>query len=165
MSALKEWQRWFGSRPSFAVGSLSFPSSSTGTAKEKGTTTEVDVRAFLDNALNENGPNSVVYIAFGSLWWPAEPEKLWALLDVLMEERKPFVSTVSEGCSYFLPLLWCSRLIQLLSHTSPVAVVPEEINEKIMTSGLGYHASWLPQQLILRHPVRPPCVIVSLFRV
>ena len=44
---------------------------------------------------------------------------------------------------------------QLFSHASPVAVIPDEIKAKIKDSGLGYLASWLPQQMILRHKVCP----------
>jgi hypothetical protein len=33
----------------------------------------------------------VYQISFGSFWWPAEPEKIWAFLEAVMELKIPFV--------------------------------------------------------------------------
>ncbi|EIN06253.1 UDP-Glycosyltransferase/glycogen phosphorylase [Punctularia strigosozonata HHB-11173 SS5] len=86
---------------------------------------------FLDAALKSHGAKSVVYISFGTVWGPwAHPEQLWAMLDVFMETKVPFI----------------------MSHASPFASVPDEVLNKVTESGLGVIAHWSPQQYILSHP-------------
>ena len=72
----------------------------------------------------------------------------WAFLDVVMELNIPFVSgnLLHIHCNG-------SRSIQILSHASPLAVVPDEIREKVKAYGKGVLSAWTPQQLILDHPV------------
>ena len=36
-------------------------------------------------------------MSFGSLFWPSEPAKVWAFIDVLLEKKIPFVSYVLSG--------------------------------------------------------------------
>ncbi|EIN07786.1 UDP-Glycosyltransferase/glycogen phosphorylase [Punctularia strigosozonata HHB-11173 SS5] len=90
-----------------------------------------DFARFLDAALQCNGPHSVVYISFGTIYgsW-AHPEKLWAILDELIDHGVPFI----------------------LTHSSPHATVPLTISSKIEKSGLGIVSAWAPQQRILLHP-------------
>lgn len=71
---------------------------------------DIEVEQFLDHALEKYGENSLFYvrlswlapiaklirsvltqISFGSIFWPAEPEKIWAVIDILIEHRIPFV--------------------------------------------------------------------------
>ncbi|EJD00712.1 UDP-Glycosyltransferase/glycogen phosphorylase [Fomitiporia mediterranea MF3/22] len=89
----------------------------------------IDVKNFLDQVLKKHRANSVVFISFGTVWWSAEPEKIWTILDVLIERGIPF----------------------LFSHASPIGVIPDEVSARIEASGLGYTAKWLPQQMILQH--------------
>ena len=42
--------------------------------------------------------------------------------------------------------------LQILSCSSPVAVVPDNIREKVTKYGKGLLSPWTPQQLILDHP-------------
>lgn len=35
-------------------------------------------------------------ISFGSLFWSAQPEKIWTFLDVVIEKKIPFVSPHSQ---------------------------------------------------------------------
>ncbi|EJD00706.1 UDP-Glycosyltransferase/glycogen phosphorylase [Fomitiporia mediterranea MF3/22] len=128
--AINKVQEWFGTRPVLAVGPLSPPTTSIEIELEKSKSPITsDVENFLDCALNKYGPNSVVYISLGTVWWPAEPEKIWAIIDVLIEQEIPF----------------------LFSYAAPMARIPEFVSTKIRTSELGLEASWLPQQTIFHH--------------
>ncbi|KAI5117590.1 hypothetical protein M0805_004042 [Coniferiporia weirii] len=88
-----------------------------------------ETEKFLDEALYKHGENSVIYFSFGTVFWSAEPEKIWTFLDVLLELKIPVV----------------------FAHASPIAVIPEEFIKKLDESGLVYHSTWLPQQMILQH--------------
>ncbi|OJT10140.1 UDP-glycosyltransferase 73C1 [Trametes pubescens] len=125
---------WFGKtgRPAYVCGPLLPPTSTTATAKEKQQSTEaVEIQEFLDATLKTSGEKSLLYISFGSLFWPVKtPEKIWVVLDVVMERGIPFI----------------------LSHASPMAVVPDDVKEKVKAYGKGLLSSWSPQQTILEHP-------------
>jgi len=84
---------------------------------------------FLDKTLQTHGPNSLLYISFGSIFWPKE-EHIGKLINILLELNFPFI----------------------LAHGSPMATIPDEVSEKIKSSGIGMHSPWTPQQLILSHP-------------
>lgn len=45
-------------------------------------------------------------------------------------------------------------LLQLLSHASCFAVIPDAVRKKVDIYGLGLLSKWSPQQTILSHPVR-----------
>ncbi|OCB90742.1 UDP-Glycosyltransferase/glycogen phosphorylase [Sanghuangporus baumii] len=116
-AALSKFQEWFGSKPVLAVGPLSPPASVEDVEREKSKSPiGQEVEVFLNNALDEFGQNSVVYISFGTVWWSSEPEKIWTFIDVLLEQGIPF----------------------LLSHASPVAIIPDELSIRVKASGLGY---------------------------
>ncbi|THH12091.1 hypothetical protein EW145_g231 [Phellinidium pouzarii] len=128
--ALDVLQEWFGSRPTFATGPLCTPADAASLAREKAQSPVAsEVEVFLHSALDKFGPNSVVYFSFGTVCWCIEPEKIWTILDVLMELGIPFV----------------------FSHASPAAIIPEEMKAKVKASGLGFLAPWLPQEEILHH--------------
>ncbi|KAJ6482385.1 hypothetical protein DFH09DRAFT_950128, partial [Mycena vulgaris] len=69
-------------------------------------------------------------IAFGTYWWPLEPTKLYMLIDET--RHKPET----------LPL----------THTSPLADVPEDISSRIAMCGCGLEITWASQDMILKHP-------------
>ncbi|KAI5118935.1 hypothetical protein M0805_003759 [Coniferiporia weirii] len=128
--AFDAWQEWYGSRPVIGIGPMALPIDATSLEREKAQSPLAgEVDTFLNKALEKFGKRSVIYVSFGSFWWSTEPEKIWAVLDVLMELQIPF----------------------LFSHASPLAVVPEEVKEKVKASGLGLTSTWFPQQLILHH--------------
>ena len=77
------------------------------------------------------------------------PEKLWAFLDVVMELDIPFVSCMCK-CRCFSNNHGES---QILSHACPLAVVPDDVKEKVKVYGKGVMSAWTPQQLISDHPV------------
>ncbi|KAI0760274.1 UDP-Glycosyltransferase/glycogen phosphorylase [Fomes fomentarius] len=127
-------RRWFGEtgRPAYAVGPLLPAASKAAASKERKLSSESDeIQTFLNDTLKSSGEKSLVYISFGSLFWPAKsPEKVWAFLDVLIELNIPFI----------------------LSTASPMAVVSDEIKGKVKAYGKGLLSPWTPQQLILDHP-------------
>ncbi|KAI0779720.1 UDP-Glycosyltransferase/glycogen phosphorylase [Fomes fomentarius] len=133
--AVKSARSWFGEtgRQVYAVGPL-LPAASKATAQanEKKLSAEAtEIIAFLDETLKTSGEKSLVYISFGSVFWPAQaPGNLWAVLDVLIERNHPFI----------------------LSHAAPFARIPDKIRKKVKAYGKGVLSPWTPQQLILDHP-------------
>ncbi|KAI0790595.1 UDP-Glycosyltransferase/glycogen phosphorylase [Abortiporus biennis] len=89
------------------------------------------IEQFMDSVLKSRGEESLLYISFGSFFWSTEPEKIWAFLDVVMEKNIPFI----------------------MSHGSPLAVVPDEVKAKVEKYSQGMLTPWSPQQAILAHPV------------
>ncbi|KAF8528370.1 hypothetical protein BU17DRAFT_61044 [Hysterangium stoloniferum] len=87
-----------------------------------------EIISFLDKNLKELGPNSLLYISFGSFFWP-EPEHIWMLIDILLKLKFPFI----------------------LAHASPNAVIPPDVSLKVQASGTGLLSPWAPQHLILDH--------------
>ncbi|KAI0823361.1 UDP-Glycosyltransferase/glycogen phosphorylase [Trametes gibbosa] len=130
--AVAATKAWYGetSRPAYVVGPLLPSSSQAATGEKNQSMGAEEIQAILDSSLKTLGEHSLLYISFGSLFWPTEPEKLWTVLDVVMERNIPFI----------------------LSHASPFAVVPDNIHEKIKTYGKGVVSAWTPQQVILNHP-------------
>ncbi|KZT56233.1 glycosyltransferase family 1 protein [Calocera cornea HHB12733] len=85
--------------------------------------------AFLDTALAEHGPNSALYISFGSIFFPPEVH-IKILFETLLtlEKPMPFVMTLSTG-----------RLA-------------DELTAALAASGRGIVVPWAPQQALLSHP-------------
>ncbi|KAI1796353.1 UDP-Glycosyltransferase/glycogen phosphorylase [Ganoderma leucocontextum] len=134
--AVASAKTWFAEtgRPAYAVGPL-LPSASKATAaanEGKQSAESSEIQEFLDATLKSSGEKSLVYISFGSIFWPSgNPDSIWAVLEVIMELNIPFI----------------------LSHASPFAAkIPDEITEKVKAYGKGVLSPWTPQQLILDHP-------------
>ncbi|EJC97779.1 UDP-Glycosyltransferase/glycogen phosphorylase [Fomitiporia mediterranea MF3/22] len=124
--SIKVFEEWFSGRPVISVGPIDFPLIPR---REVESQTSLEVRAFLDSALHKYGSRSVVYVSFGSIFWPSEIDKLRAVFEVLIEERVPFI----------------------FAHASPFGAIPDDMKERIETSGLAYSSNWLPQTTILNH--------------
>ncbi|KAF5368679.1 hypothetical protein D9757_010227 [Collybiopsis confluens] len=123
----KEWMKSMG-KEWYTIGPLSLPDSVPPTqAHDK---KELSVINFLNEMQSKFGNKSVLFISFGTIFWPAKPEKLWAILEELIAARKPFI----------------------LAHTSPLAYVPNEKKQMILESGIGMEMTWSPQEKILSHP-------------
>ncbi|KAI0674843.1 UDP-Glycosyltransferase/glycogen phosphorylase [Trametes maxima] len=133
--AVEAVRTWLGEtgRPTYVTGPLLPPQSTAASENEKKQSkVATEIEEFLESTLKTSGEKSLLYISFGSIFWPVKtPEKLWAALDVVMEKKIPFI----------------------LSHGSPMAVVPDEIKEKVKAYGKGLLSPWSPQQTILEHPV------------
>ncbi|KIK52859.1 glycosyltransferase family 1 protein [Collybiopsis luxurians FD-317 M1] len=123
----KEWTESMG-KAWYTVGPLSLPDSLPPTQAHD--EQELLVISFLNRMQDEFGERSVLFISFGTIYWPAQPEKLWAIIDELICLRKPFI----------------------FAHTSPLAHIPEEKMKMISESGIGMAMSWCPQEKILSHP-------------
>ncbi|KAJ7213515.1 hypothetical protein GGX14DRAFT_445315 [Mycena pura] len=91
------------------------------------------VSLFLQNALSKCGPKSVLYIAFGSLFFPvATPQLVEALVTTLLDLETPFPFIFSLGAQ--------------------MASLPKELVERVNTSGKGLVCDfWVEQRAILQH--------------
>jgi UDP:flavonoid glycosyltransferase YjiC (YdhE family) len=69
-------------------------------------------------------------IAFGTICWPPDAERLWAFVETLAEADTPFV----------------------LVHNSPLATVPAERKAALEAGGHALVVPWAPQQAVLAHP-------------
>ncbi|EIN06277.1 UDP-Glycosyltransferase/glycogen phosphorylase [Punctularia strigosozonata HHB-11173 SS5] len=129
---IKTFSKWFGEdRGSYCLGPI-LPASEVEAAQAgelmqspKGQ----EIKQFLNKSVETHGPHSVLYISFGTFWWPAEPEKVWAFVEAVMELKVPFI----------------------MSHGSPRATIPPELVKKAQDSGVGIFVQWAPQQSILAH--------------
>ncbi|KAI0671992.1 hypothetical protein C8Q78DRAFT_1077581 [Trametes maxima] len=95
-----------------------------------------ELSAFLNAQLASRGKRSVVLISFGSMFWPSDPAKVGAVLDVLIERDIPFV----------------------LSRCSPFASMPDDTKTKLAEYGSAYVSDWIPQQEVLNHPATGWCI-------
>ncbi|EIW61191.1 UDP-Glycosyltransferase/glycogen phosphorylase [Trametes versicolor FP-101664 SS1] len=86
-----------------------------------------DVLRFLDSQLAARGEHSVIFISFGTLFWPMDQAKLVAALELLMEDGVPFV------------------------FTHPSAKLPEDLLQKLQAYDHAFIAQWVPQQAVLAH--------------
>ncbi|KAJ8095020.1 hypothetical protein PM082_010238 [Marasmius tenuissimus] len=127
--AWKEYLRSLG-KEFYEVGFVS----STLAVSERKDNDQSDVMGFLDKMACEYGENSVIYISFGSVWWPSNPEKLYAIIDELIKSNTPFL------------------LANPKSPLPSVAPIPEGILAEIKECGFGYATAWAPQEDVLRHP-------------
>ncbi|GAW03551.1 glycosyltransferase family 1 protein [Lentinula edodes] len=86
---------------------------------------------YIHRIQEEFGDKSLIYVSFGTVFWPEDSERVWAVIDGLIEKRQPF----------------------LFSHPSPFQKFPDEMKKKIEASGIAMELRWSPQELILKHPV------------
>ncbi|KAJ7627142.1 hypothetical protein FB45DRAFT_920733 [Roridomyces roridus] len=91
------------------------------------------IRAFLDRAVREYGKKSVLYISFGSIYFPiATRDHIEAMVETLLELEAPFPFIFALGAK--------------------VATLPAELVERVNTSGKGLICdSWVEQRAILQH--------------
>jgi len=84
----------------------------------------------MDKILASHGQKSLLYISFGSLWWP-ENQYIRLYVEILLEHKIPFIFAIA----------------------SRYADLPVELIEKVSSSGFAMVSKWCPQQTILSHPV------------
>ncbi|OSD04841.1 glycosyltransferase family 1 protein [Trametes coccinea BRFM310] len=95
------------------------------------------IMRFLDEELSARGARAVVYVSFGSVFWPMDNAKLLAALEVLMQQNIPFI----------------------MSRPSPLAVFSEESMNKLKAYPNGFISSWVPQRAVLEHPATGWCLM------
>ncbi|KAJ7485811.1 hypothetical protein FB451DRAFT_1026913 [Mycena latifolia] len=95
-------------------------------------TTEI-VRSFLERSERQYGAKSMLYISFGSIFFPtATPELITALLNMLLTLEKPFPFIFALG--------------------SRMASLPKDVIERVNSSGKGLICDfWVEQRAILQN--------------
>ncbi|KAJ3726693.1 hypothetical protein C8R42DRAFT_717551 [Lentinula raphanica] len=131
VAAVKEWYTSMN-KTCYSVGPLSIhdPKGQGSNPVQIENETDAAVKNFLDQIEGEFGQNSLIYMSFGTVFWPAESDRVWAVIDGLIEKRQPFI----------------------FSHPSPFQQFSSEMKEKIRDSGIALELDWSPQELILTHP-------------
>ncbi|KAL0572328.1 hypothetical protein V5O48_009632 [Marasmius crinis-equi] len=89
-----------------------------------------EVKTFLDRIHQEHGENSLLYISFGTFFWPRDPSRIYAVIEELIQTRTPF----------------------LFAHASLLGNIPDDLKAKIHASGVGKEVGWAPQNAVLQHP-------------
>ncbi|PPQ96417.1 hypothetical protein CVT26_005096 [Gymnopilus dilepis] len=126
VAAMRSWfSEW--EKGTYIIGPLLPISFGTGAQSARGSG---ETASFLDRILSSHGQKSLLYISFGTLFWPAIPEYMDELIDALIEKNVPFIVSVA----------------------SPLAQISEESRRKTEASGIGIFGKWTPQQFILSHP-------------
>ncbi|GJJ09118.1 hypothetical protein Clacol_003340 [Clathrus columnatus] len=93
-------------------------------------TNEEKVRRLLDLALEKQGPHSLIYIAFGSVFWPKESTHVWELVHTLLDLDIPFI----------------------FSHASlNGSTIPNDLSRRLSDSQTGLMLEWVQQGVILEH--------------
>ncbi|KAJ8469425.1 hypothetical protein ONZ51_g8997 [Trametes cubensis] len=128
-SALRQWLNGLGKSVYFS-GPLLPDGKKAAAEEQRASPLGEKTIAFLDRELQEKGEKSVLYISFGSIFFPLKPDILATFLEAVMELNIPFI----------------------LSHPSPFAVFSEELKQKVEDYGHGMFSPWVPQQTILSHP-------------
>ncbi|QRV96219.1 glycosyltransferase family 1 protein [Ceratobasidium sp. AG-Ba] len=93
------------------------------------------VLSFMNRAHDDLGPRSVVYIAFGSLWFPPPESALY--LKTLIQE------IVARGLRF---------VFSVKREYASIAGMDEGYMDKLTKSGQGMFPSWVKQLEVLEHP-------------
>ncbi|KAF8511477.1 hypothetical protein BU17DRAFT_54636, partial [Hysterangium stoloniferum] len=111
------------------VGTLGTTPTPRSTTRPLTSSSDAKVYAHLEMAFEKYGKHSLVYIAFGSVFWPKESEHVWEMISTLLDLEIPFI----------------------FSHASLDTAVPQCITERVRESGVGLMLEWTPQGDILEH--------------
>jgi UDP:flavonoid glycosyltransferase YjiC (YdhE family) len=69
-------------------------------------------------------------ISFGTIFWPTDSERIWAIIDEILKSKTPFV----------------------LAQASPFALMRPEHAAAIEASEISLAVPWVPQDAVLAHP-------------
>ncbi|KAJ6554853.1 hypothetical protein B0H19DRAFT_1294882 [Mycena capillaripes] len=129
--AFEAWVRETLHKSIYAVGPLLPPGYGAEQTPTSNNPRDAGVKSFLEAMRSKFGNKSMLFISFGTIFWPKVQEQLEDLIDALVEKQFPF----------------------LLCHAAPSAILSDSLSQKIKASGIGMAAAWAPQQFILTHPV------------
>ncbi|KAJ7726853.1 hypothetical protein DFH07DRAFT_235594 [Mycena maculata] len=129
LAAFEGWVKMTLHKPVYAVGPLIHPrhgTNRTWIASPR----DAEIKNFLDASQSKYGEKSILFISFGTVYFPTVEEQLDELVDALIDKKFPFI----------------------LCYASLFAQVSDKLMEKIKASGIGMATRWGPQQFILTHP-------------
>ncbi|KAJ7262401.1 hypothetical protein C8J57DRAFT_1334886 [Mycena rebaudengoi] len=91
------------------------------------------IKSFLDDAVSQHGPKSVLYISFGSFFFPIEtPQLVEALVDTLLNLEQPFPFIFALG--------------------GTMASLPPDLIQRVHEGGIGLVCDhWVEQRALLQH--------------
>ncbi|GJJ12806.1 hypothetical protein Clacol_007051 [Clathrus columnatus] len=112
-------------RSYYIAGPVAFPS--TEQRSEDGDA----IVDFLDRIKRERGERSVILVAFGSLFWPVNIDASWKVIEIIHEKGIPMI----------------------LAHSDKKVPMPESLRAKLQASKNVIVKAWVPQNVILGHPV------------
>ncbi|KAK7437858.1 hypothetical protein VKT23_018295 [Stygiomarasmius scandens] len=136
--ALVTVNKWLGEGNVYPVGPLSMATreegASSGDLLEVGDgdkATKMKAVEFLDQMQAKFGEKSVVYMSFGSLFWPSDEDKMWAAIEAFLANDVPII----------------------FAHPSPFKKpINEEKLRMLQESPIATDFEWAPQETILMHP-------------
>ncbi|KAK7437859.1 hypothetical protein VKT23_018296 [Stygiomarasmius scandens] len=138
LDALETVQKWLGDGNVYAVGPLSMATREEGAANgdllevgDGDKTSKVKGVEFLDRMQSRFGEKSVVYISFGSAFFPADENKTWAAIEEFLANDVPIV----------------------FAHPSSFGkILSDEKLRILQESPIATEFQWAPQETILMHP-------------
>ncbi|KAK7437855.1 hypothetical protein VKT23_018292 [Stygiomarasmius scandens] len=136
--ALVAVNNWLGEGKVYSVGPLSMATqkedASGGDLFEVGDgdkASKMKAVEFLDQMQAKFGEKSVVYMSFGSLFWPSDEDKMWAAIEAFLANDVPII----------------------FAHPSPFKKpINEEKLRMLQESPIATDFEWAPQETILMHP-------------
>ncbi|GJJ09757.1 hypothetical protein Clacol_003981 [Clathrus columnatus] len=119
------YRTWFALRPAYFVGPLSKPDD----AKDlTASSNDTEVKVFLDTIQKSHGDYSLLYISFGSIFWPIG-ESVWKIIEVVLNMKIPLI----------------------LSYSPKRAEMPSHLHKQLEASDISLVLEWAPQDVILGH--------------
>ncbi|KAJ6571214.1 hypothetical protein B0H19DRAFT_1255204 [Mycena capillaripes] len=128
--AFEAWARKNLHKQVYAVGPLLPPGYGAVQATPLTAPRNIGIKSFFDSMGSKYGDKSVLFISFGTVFWPKIEGQMEELLRALVEKEFPF----------------------FICHASPFATISAALAQKIKASDIGMTSTWGSQQFILTHP-------------
>ncbi|KAK7437863.1 hypothetical protein VKT23_018300 [Stygiomarasmius scandens] len=130
--ALDTVRQWLGEGNIYPIGPLSWRKDETAPEVAAGDEAlTIAATTFLDKMKESHGEKSVVFISFGTVFWPVEEDKIWAAIEEFLVNNVPVI----------------------FAHPSPFKkpISGEELRI-FRDSPIAMELQWAPQETILMHP-------------